>query len=148
MDVSNANRFAAVCGSLADGKKRLPRTGKYCECEEGWHGINCNGERSLESTLHRLVLRGSAVCQTDRACNAMMPEGKGGVCYQQGVVVNENYQMCDVTNRKILDQLKDDKPQVTFSCNAEHEECNFQCRCYPAPPIFTAEEVLRTCSLG
>lgn len=57
-----------------------------------------------------------------------MPEGLGGVCYKQAVVVNENYQMCDVTNRKILDQLKEQKPQVTFSCNAEHEECNFQCK--------------------
>ncbi|KAI9878697.1 MAG: hypothetical protein M1830_010790 [Pleopsidium flavum] len=55
-----------------------------------------------------------------------MPEGKGGVCYQQSVVVNENYQMCDVTNRKILDQLKEQKPQVTFSCNAKDKECNFQ----------------------
>ncbi|KAI9816061.1 MAG: hypothetical protein M1827_002053 [Pycnora praestabilis] len=51
-----------------------------------------------------------------------MPEGQGGVCYTQGAVVNENYQMCDVTNRKILDQLKEKKPQATFSCNAEKEE--------------------------
>ncbi len=99
-----------VCGSLADGNKRLPRTGQYCDCEEGWEGINCN------------------VCKTDRACDAMMPEGKGGVCYKQSVVVNENYQMCDVTNRKILDQLKEQKPQVTFSCNARDKKCNFQCK--------------------
>ena len=57
-----------------------------------------------------------------------MPEGKGGVCYKQAAVVNENYQMCDVTNRKILDQLKEQKPQVTFSCNAKDETCNFQCK--------------------
>lgn len=57
----------------------------------------------------------------------MMPDGKGGVCYKQGLVVRENYQMCDVTNRKILDQLKEEKPQVTFTCNAEREECSFQC---------------------
>ncbi|KAF4549686.1 ABC-2 type transporter-like protein 1 [Elsinoe fawcettii] len=55
-----------------------------------------------------------------------MPEGEGGVCYREGLVVKENYQMCDVTNKKILDQLKEQKPQVTFSCNAEREECNFQ----------------------
>ncbi len=58
----------------------------------------------------------------------MMPEGKGGVCYKQGLVVRENYQMCNVTNRKILDQLKGDLPQVSFSCNAEKKECNFQCK--------------------
>jgi ABC-type multidrug transport system ATPase subunit/ABC-type multidrug transport system permease subunit len=56
----------------------------------------------------------------------MTPDGEGGVCYKQGVVVKENYQMCNITNRKILDQLKDQKPQATFSCNAEHETCNFQ----------------------
>ena len=57
-----------------------------------------------------------------------MPEGKGGVCYKQAAVVKQNYQMCDVTNRKIVDMLKDQKPQVTFSCNAEDKECAFQCK--------------------
>jgi len=57
----------------------------------------------------------------------MMPEGDGGICYKQGLVVRENYQVCDVTNRKILDQLKEKKPQVTFSCLAEDKTCNFQC---------------------
>ncbi|KAI9733116.1 MAG: hypothetical protein M1834_003663 [Cirrosporium novae-zelandiae] len=97
-----------LCGSLPKGKDRTPRKGRYCDCEEGWEGINCN------------------VCKTNQACDALMPEGEGGVCYKQGMVVNENYQMCNVTNRKILDQLKEQKPQVTFSCNAEKEECNFQ----------------------
>ncbi|KAI9747202.1 MAG: hypothetical protein M1815_004505 [Lichina confinis] len=55
-----------------------------------------------------------------------MPDGKGGVCYKQGLVVKENHQMCNVTNRKIVDQLKEKKPQVTFSCNAEQSECSFQ----------------------
>ncbi|MCJ1471917.1 hypothetical protein MMC13_000558 [Lambiella insularis] len=56
-----------------------------------------------------------------------MPEGDGGVCYKQAIVVKENYQICDVTNKKIVDQLgPDQKPQVTFSCNADEETCNFQ----------------------
>jgi ABC-type multidrug transport system ATPase subunit len=97
-----------LCGSLPEGKDRLPREGKECECAEGWEGINCN------------------VCKTDNACNAMMPNGEDGVCYREGLVVKENYQMCDITNRKIMDQLKDKKAQATFSCNAEREECNFQ----------------------
>lgn len=99
-----------VCGSLADGRDRTPRQGQYCDCKEGWEGINCN------------------VCKTNDACNAMMPEGQGGVCYREGLVVKENFQMCDITNKKIIDQLKEQKPQATFSCNAEMEECNFQCR--------------------
>ncbi|KAL9115386.1 MAG: hypothetical protein Q9227_000707 [Pyrenula ochraceoflavens] len=53
-------------------------------------------------------------------------DGQGGVCYKHGPVVKENFQMCNVTNRKILDQLKEQKPQVTFSCNADDETCNFQ----------------------
>ena len=55
-----------------------------------------------------------------------MPEKSGGICYEHGVVVKENHQMCDITNRKILDQLKERTPQATFSCNAEEDTCNFQ----------------------
>lgn len=97
-----------VCGSLAGGHNRPLRKGKSCHCKDGWEGINCN------------------VCNTDSACDAMMPEGQGGVCYKDGVTVKENFQMCDVTNRKILDQLDDRKPQVTFACAAKDHTCNFQ----------------------
>jgi ABC-type multidrug transport system ATPase subunit len=97
-----------LCGSLADGKDRSPREGDECQCKEGWEGINCN------------------VCKTNNACDAMMPTGDGGVCYREGLLQKENFQMCDITNRKIVDQLKDKKPQATFSCNADREECNFQ----------------------
>ncbi|KAK3711683.1 FAD-dependent urate hydroxylase [Vermiconidia calcicola] len=102
---------APLCGSLADGADRLPRKGKRCDCKDGWEGINCN------------------VCQTNDACRAFMPEDQKdeAVCFKDGLVVNENYQMCNITNRKILDQLKHDgPPQATFSCNVEREECNFQ----------------------
>ncbi|KAL8880675.1 MAG: hypothetical protein Q9198_001960 [Flavoplaca austrocitrina] len=97
-----------LCGSLAQGKDRPMREGDDCDCAEGWGGLNCN------------------VCETDNACDAMMPEGKDGICYQTGIVVKENHQMCDVTNRKILDQLKEKKPQITIACNAEDATCNFQ----------------------
>lgn len=97
-----------VCGSLADGERRHVRTGKDCDCKDGWSGLNCN------------------VCETDSACAPLMPDGVNGTCYKGGLVVHENFQMCDVTNRKILDQLKDKKPQITFSCQAEEKTCNFQ----------------------
>ncbi|KAH8776158.1 ABC transporter-like protein [Hyaloscypha finlandica] len=84
------------------------RQGDYCECKEGWTGINCN------------------VCTENKACNAMMPTKDGGVCYQNGEVVHENYQMCDVTNKNILSLLDGRRPQVTFSCNAEDATCAFQ----------------------
>ena len=67
------------------------------------------------------------MCSTDKACDALMPGGEGGVCYKHGKVVRKNYQNCDITNRKILDQLKEQKPQATFSCDAEDDTCNFQC---------------------
>jgi hypothetical protein len=98
-----------LCNSLADGKDRAPRDGQHCDCKDGWEGINCN------------------VCQTNDACNALMPENEDGVCYREGLVVKENFQMCDITNKKIKELLKERKAQATFSCNAEAEECNFQC---------------------
>lgn len=100
-----------LCGSLAKGKNRLPRPADQgtCVCDEGWSGINCN------------------VCNTDNACMALMPEKKDGVCYKQGLVQKENFQMCDITNKKIVDQLDPRRPAVTFSCNAERQECSFQC---------------------
>jgi len=100
-----------LCGSLADGNDRAPRDGATpCECKSGWEGINCN------------------VCKTDTACSALMPgdNQEGGVCYREGIVVKENHQICDITNRMILEQLKGQKPQATFSCNAEQASCNFQ----------------------
>jgi hypothetical protein len=104
-----------LCGALPDGRDREPRGGeKECQCREGWEGINCN------------------VCKTNQACNALMPEKEGGVCYKQGQLVNENYQICDITNRKIRDTLKEKKPQATFSCKKESGECNFQCEQVPS----------------
>ena len=97
-----------TCGSLGQGRSRDVRGDGDCQCDEGWGGINCN------------------VCEEDRACNALMPENSGGVCFKEQRLVKENHQICDVKNRKIIDQLKDRKPQITFSCNAEDETCNFQ----------------------
>ncbi|KAK9453325.1 hypothetical protein V1511DRAFT_505391 [Dipodascopsis uninucleata] len=97
-----------LCGSLSNGKDRMPREGKSCQCDDGWEGINCN------------------VCVTDEACDAFMPEGTGGVCFHGGLGVKENFQMCNVTNRKILDILDGQIPQVTFSCNMTSDTCNFQ----------------------
>ncbi|KAF2755069.1 hypothetical protein EJ05DRAFT_455797 [Pseudovirgaria hyperparasitica] len=99
-----------ACGSLADGPDRAPRQGDHCGCTEGWEGINCN------------------LCTTNDACRAFVPteDGDGAVCYKDGGLVKENYQLCDITNNKIVEMLKEKKPQATFSCNAETEECNFQ----------------------
>ncbi|KAG9034933.1 hypothetical protein FRB95_012349 [Tulasnella sp. JGI-2019a] len=109
-----------LCGSLADGDQRYPRPDdNACQCKDGWGGINCN------------------VCQTDQACkgfplrgeafNSLEEEAANNMtCYKAGLTVNTNYQMCDVTNRKILDMLPGRPPQVTFACDGHAETCNFQ----------------------
>ena len=56
------------------------------------------------------------------------PDDGGGVCYKNGEVVKQNYQMCDVTNIKIVEILDGRRPQVTFTCNAEDKTCDFQCK--------------------
>ncbi|KAF7789625.1 hypothetical protein EIP86_000571 [Pleurotus ostreatoroseus] len=104
------------CDSLADGEKRRQREeGKKCECKDGWGGVNCN------------------VCKTDAACanfplrrlpgeelsmldDEDLPIGNM-TCYTGGDTVIENHQICNVTNRKILDMLPDRPPEVTFSCD-------------------------------
>ncbi|KAI0121076.1 ABC transporter-like protein [Xylariales sp. AK1849] len=84
------------------------RQGDTCDCDEGWTGVNCN------------------VCTENKACNALMETGEGGVCYQNGEVVQQNYQMCDVTNEKILSMLDGQIPQASFSCEREKTFCDFQ----------------------
>ncbi|GAA6037205.1 hypothetical protein JCM8097_008619 [Rhodosporidiobolus ruineniae] len=110
-----------LCGSLSDGNDRFPRKGDSCECAEGWGGINCN------------------VCETDEACEDLvfrdpssglgsgrLDDADRAVCYKEGYGVKEVYQMCDVTNRKILDMLPNRAPQVTFTCNLAEQTCGFQ----------------------
>jgi hypothetical protein len=99
-----------LCGSLLRGKDRPPRQGDTCECDDGWQGINCN------------------VCTKDNVCNALVPGGEGGMCYKGGLVVHENFQQCQVTNKQILEQLHGKIPQVTFSCNNSTANCSFQCK--------------------
>jgi hypothetical protein len=76
-----------------------------------------------------------------------VPTGQNGTCYRGGLTVFENHQMCNVTSkstersrqgnqlissviqdRKIIEQLKDQVPQVTFSCDRREETCDFQCK--------------------
>ncbi|KZP09735.1 hypothetical protein FIBSPDRAFT_911906 [Athelia psychrophila] len=107
------------CDSLADGdQRRLREDGKSCECKDGWTGINCN------------------VCESDNSCVGFPLAGGildnddvdvgNMTCYKGGETVFNNHQMCDVTNRKILDMLPGRPPQVTFSCDTSDKTCDFQ----------------------
>ncbi|KAG0332216.1 hypothetical protein BG004_001337 [Podila humilis] len=99
-----------ICGALSDGKDRPKRVEEEtCKCKDGWSGINCN------------------VCESDNVCDTLVPSGKNGTCYKGGLTVYENFQQCDVTNRKILDTLGPDQPPaITFSCNQQNKTCDFQ----------------------
>jgi len=57
----------------------------------------------------------------------MMPKGMDGTCYKGGLTVKQNYQMCQVINRKIIDQLDPKVAEVTFSCKKDEATCAFQC---------------------
>ncbi|KAF9425233.1 hypothetical protein BGZ94_007721, partial [Podila epigama] len=104
------NCSTPVCGALSDGKDRPKRNeDDTCKCKDGWSGINCN------------------VCEYDSVCDSLVPSGKNGTCYKGGLTVYENFQQCDVTNRKILDTLGPDQPPaITFSCNQQDKTCDFQ----------------------
>ncbi|KAI0203445.1 hypothetical protein F4808DRAFT_449065 [Astrocystis sublimbata] len=97
-----------TCGSPARGKDRPIRKGDTCDCDDGWTGVNCN------------------VCTENKACNALMETGQDGVCYQNGEVVKNNYQMCGVTNEKILSMLEGKIPEASFTCDKEDGVCDFQ----------------------
>lgn len=65
------------------------------------------------------------------------------VCYKGGLAVERNFQMCDVTNRKIKDTIPDGKlPQVTFSCDANGPKSNVS---YTPPLDFLDPEDTGTC---
>lgn len=89
-----------------------------------------------------------SVCKDDRACKGFKlrnpvdgfddpahhhsddddgkdDEEKQMTCYKGGLAVDRNFQMCDVTNRKIIDTIPNNKPpQVTFSCSASGPHSN------------------------
>ncbi|SJX61788.1 related to ABC transporter protein [Sporisorium reilianum f. sp. reilianum] len=108
--------LSPLCGSPADGSKRFPKgepgDDKSCQCSEGWEGLNCN------------------VCNTDAACSNFLLGGErlgeNGTCYDGGATIQQSFQQCDVTNKKIVDMLPGRPPQVTFSCDKSDATCNFQ----------------------
>ncbi|QLG71364.1 hypothetical protein HG535_0B04040 [Zygotorulaspora mrakii] len=101
-----------VCGGLSDDNSRRPKRSNVtneCDCSDGWGGINCN------------------ICQDDFVCDAFMPDIElKGTCNKNGMIANKLYQGCNVTNEKIIQILKGQIPQVTFSCDKKKKNCNFQ----------------------
>ncbi|KAK2463756.1 hypothetical protein APHAL10511_004249 [Amanita phalloides] len=120
------------CDSLADGEhRRLREDGKSCECKDGWGGVNCNVCKNDDSCREFPLMGGMPSNSQDGAANM--------TCYKGGETVFNNHQMCNVTNRKILDMLPDRPPQVTFSCDIRDHTCAFQ--------FWTAEVESFFCSL-
>ncbi|PPQ92595.1 hypothetical protein CVT25_007287 [Psilocybe cyanescens] len=107
------------CDSLADGEHRRPRDDDSgCECKDGWGGVNCNVCKNDDACIG-FPLAGGVFSEDDQEVANM-------TCYKGGETVFNNHQMCDVTNRKIVDMLPGRPPQVTFSCDAQDHSCAFQ----------------------
>ncbi|KAF5342525.1 hypothetical protein D9611_002045 [Ephemerocybe angulata] len=124
------------CDSLADGEQRRIRNpNETCVCKDGWGGINCNVCQTDDACIGFPLAGGIndllASFKDDRALQSSENDGPPSgtpnmTCYKGGETVFSNHQMCDVTNRKILDMLPDRPPQVTFSCNKPERTCGFQ----------------------
>ncbi|KAF7423980.1 hypothetical protein PC9H_009280 [Pleurotus ostreatus] len=115
------------CDSLADGEqRRLREEGKPCDCKDGWGGINCN-VCEADTACKNFPLAGGiaellGISSSDSDDEPAEEDNGGMVCYTGGETVFQNHQMCDVTNRKILDMLPGRPPQVTFSCTMPPED--------------------------
>lgn len=100
-----------VCGSLAEGERRPVRPlNSTCDCSYGWEGVNCN------------------MCAEDESCEPFMPSPghEEARCYKGGLLVDKNYHMCNVTNRKIQDILGGKKAEVSFGCSRIEKSCDLQ----------------------
>lgn len=76
------------CGSLANPQRPLrPADQTECHCDDGWTGINCNGNSSI-----------NLVCTKNDACNSLIPLGQNATCYNSVKPVKQNHMMCDVTS--------------------------------------------------
>ncbi|GAA5807746.1 hypothetical protein MFLAVUS_001122 [Mucor flavus] len=98
-----------------------------CNCPSGFGGDDC--KQPLCGALpdgNNRSPRENNHCDCPEGWEGINCNGQNGTCYRDGITVFENYQMCNVTNRKILDQLKTQIPQVTFSCNRHQASCDLQ----------------------
>ncbi|GMM50080.1 putative ATP-dependent permease [Starmerella bacillaris] len=106
-----ANCSEPVCGSLPRGANRpLRPLNSSCSCDDGWGGINCN------------------MCSSNNSCSAFMPAGNAADarCYTGGEIVDQNFHMCSVTNKKIKETLKGRDAEVTFGCLKANGTCDLQ----------------------
>ncbi|BEI83347.1 hypothetical protein CcaverHIS002_0312150 [Cutaneotrichosporon cavernicola] len=120
-----------LCGSLADGDERFPRPDKeLCKCNDGWGGINCNlckDDRACKGFKMRDPLTGLHDPSSEHADDGDNHDDDEMrmTCYKGGITVDRGFQMCDVTNRKIIDTIPNNRPpQVTFSCTAGGPQSN------------------------
>ncbi|PWN42701.1 hypothetical protein IE81DRAFT_119342 [Ceraceosorus guamensis] len=141
--------LSPLCGSPIDGDRRFPKdeedkNGKMCECAPGFFGLNCNvcvpppGDANL-------TLPASSVnpCAEFKLGGERL--GENATCYTGGSTINQSFQECAVTNKKITDMLPGRPPRVTFSCQRREEDrdvedCNFQFWIGPKESFFCGLE--------
>ncbi|KAJ1851985.1 (ABC) transporter [Coemansia sp. RSA 1822] len=100
-----------ACLSPADEGKRPAAKNSHChqdtECRPGWGGWNCN------------------MCLNDSVCDALIPTGEGGRCYNGSELVTNVVGQCVVDNKGLSRYLPDGiVPKMTFGCNRDTDTCN------------------------
>ncbi|KAG8932706.1 hypothetical protein FRC01_012630, partial [Tulasnella sp. 417] len=127
----NAIHTTASVGAHPDSEDRIVWT----LCADPCPTVN-NDTPGKAIPANARMAGAESTAMTDQACAGFPLPGElrglddepvqNMTCYKGGLTVNTYYQMCDVTNRKILDMLPGRPPQVTFACDRPSETCNFQ----------------------
>ncbi|KAJ1994546.1 (ABC) transporter [Coemansia spiralis] len=102
----------ACLSPLDEGKRPAAKSG-HChqdtECRPGWGGWNCN------------------MCLTDTACDAIIPTGEGGRCYNGSQLITNVAGQCFVGNKGLSRYLPEGvTPKMTFSCDRPSTSCSAQ----------------------
>ncbi|KAJ2724653.1 (ABC) transporter [Coemansia sp. Benny D115] len=102
-----------ACLSPVDEGKRPAAKSGHChqdkECRPGWGGWNCN------------------MCLTDSACDAVIPTGEGGRCYNGSELINTVMGQCYVGNTDLSRYLPEGvTPKMTFGCDRNSSSCSAQ----------------------
>ena len=80
-----------ACGSPIHVTRPARQPNSRCICDEGWEGINCNGNVIV-------YIYSKLVCSRDSVCDGFNQIGPNGTCYNSLVPVVQNYALCDVTS--------------------------------------------------
>ncbi|KAI9608115.1 hypothetical protein H4Q26_005571 [Puccinia striiformis f. sp. tritici PST-130] len=108
-----------VCGSLARGDERHVRQDNSTSCPATTAGLGSTVTYAKMIKPNHPSAR-SIVTTPERSNKSE------AVCYKGGYTVKESFQMCNITNRKIVDMLPGRPPEGSLSCDMNKKSCQFQ----------------------